>query len=91
MEIICSSEMIICRSGYSSIMDIYFLRKKVLFIPTPGQTEQEYLAKHHKDLYGIEFLKQGKIFMKESCFKRILKKEKSQNNLLDLALEKMGL
>ena len=29
--------------------------------------------------------------MKESCFKRILKKEKSQNNLLNLALEKMGL
>ena len=79
MEIICSSEMIICRSGYSSIMDIYFLRKKVLFIPTPGQTEQEYLAKHHKDLYGIEFLKQGKIFMKESCFKRILKKKRKKS------------
>ena len=83
--------MIICRSGYSSIMDIYFLRKKVLFIPTPGQTEQEYLAKHHKDLYGIEFLKQGTIFIKESSFQRILKKEKSQNNLLILELEKMGL
>ena len=27
-------------------MDFYFLRKKVLFVPTPGQTEQTYLAEH---------------------------------------------
>lgn len=44
-EIIESSEMIVARSGYSTVMDMAALRKKVLFIPTPGQTEQEYLAK----------------------------------------------
>ncbi len=35
---------IICRSGYSSIMDLAVLGKKALLIPTAGQTEQEYLA-----------------------------------------------
>lgn len=35
---------IICRSGYSSIMDLYVLKRKATLIPTPGQTEQEYLA-----------------------------------------------
>lgn len=39
-----SSKEIICRSGYSSIMDLFALGKKAIFIPTPGQTEQEYLA-----------------------------------------------
>jgi UDP-N-acetylglucosamine transferase subunit ALG13 len=42
--IIEESEIVICRSGYSSIMDLAALNKKVIFIPTPGQTEQEYLA-----------------------------------------------
>jgi UDP-N-acetylglucosamine:LPS N-acetylglucosamine transferase len=43
-KIICESEFVICRSGYSSIMDIVKLEKKSIVIPTPGQTEQEYLA-----------------------------------------------
>ena len=34
----------ICRSGYSSLMDLVALQKKALLIPTIGQTEQEYLA-----------------------------------------------
>ncbi len=35
---------IICRSGYSTIMDLSVLNKKAIYIPTHGQTEQEYLA-----------------------------------------------
>lgn len=39
------SEFILCRSGYSTVMDIAKLKKKnVIFVPTPGQPEQEYLA-----------------------------------------------
>ena len=34
---------IVCRSGYSSIMDLYTIGRKAHLIPTPGQTEQEYL------------------------------------------------
>ena len=45
---ILSSDLIICRPGYSTIMDLAKLMKKAFFIPTPGQTEQEYLAKRFK-------------------------------------------
>lgn len=40
------SATIITRSGYSTIMDLLMLNKKAILIPTPGQTEQEYLAKY---------------------------------------------
>ena len=42
-----SSDLIICRSGYSGIMDLSVLGLPAVFVPTPGQTEQEYLAKYH--------------------------------------------
>jgi UDP-N-acetylglucosamine:LPS N-acetylglucosamine transferase len=38
------SEVILSRSGYSTIMDLAKFDKKAFFIPTPGQFEQEYLA-----------------------------------------------
>jgi UDP-N-acetylglucosamine:LPS N-acetylglucosamine transferase len=40
-----NSEYIVCRSGYSTLMDLACLGKPAILIPTPGQTEQEYLAK----------------------------------------------
>ncbi len=43
-EVLCESGIVICRSGYSMVMDLMQLGGKALFIPTPGQTEQEYLA-----------------------------------------------
>tara|TARA_B100000809_G_C15130800_1_gene528336 strand:+ start:178 stop:1275 length:1098 start_codon:yes stop_codon:yes gene_type:complete len=48
-EYILKSKVVICRAGYSSIMDLVALRKPALLIPTPGQTEQEYLANYHLD------------------------------------------
>ncbi len=39
------AQVIIARSGYSTIMDLYVLGKKAILVPTPGQTEQEYLAR----------------------------------------------
>ncbi len=41
---ILSSEVVICRSGYSSVMDLIKLGKHAILLPTPGQTEQEYLS-----------------------------------------------
>jgi UDP-N-acetylglucosamine:LPS N-acetylglucosamine transferase len=41
-----ASEFIVSRCGYTSVMEILALQKKSILIPTPGQTEQEYLAKH---------------------------------------------
>ncbi len=40
------SETVICRSGYSTMMDLARLRKKAILIPTPGQPEQEYLGRY---------------------------------------------
>jgi UDP:flavonoid glycosyltransferase YjiC (YdhE family) len=45
-EKIAGASYIIARSGYSTIMDLLPLKKKTILIPTPGQTEQEYLAQH---------------------------------------------
>ncbi|HEY9184607.1 MAG TPA: glycosyltransferase [Salegentibacter sp.] len=45
-----SSETVICRSGYTSIMDLSKLEKKAFLIPTPGQFEQEYLAERLENL-----------------------------------------
>lgn len=45
-KLICGASMIIARCGYTTIMDLLKLKKKCILIPTPGQAEQEYLAKH---------------------------------------------
>lgn len=45
-EKISKSRLVLCRSGYSSIMDLARTGKKAILVPTPGQTEQEYLAKY---------------------------------------------
>jgi UDP-N-acetylglucosamine transferase subunit ALG13 len=43
---IAEAEFVISRTGYSTVMDLIQLKKKSILIPTPGQTEQEYLADH---------------------------------------------
>ena len=47
--ILAKAGMVICRSGYSTIMDLVVAQKKAILIPTPGQTEQEYLARYLHD------------------------------------------
>ncbi|MEO6304278.1 MAG: glycosyltransferase, partial [Bacteroidia bacterium] len=54
-EAIEQSNLIIARSGYSTIMDMAALGKKAFFIPTKGQTEQEYLAQLLMDK-GIAYM-----------------------------------
>lgn len=44
-----NANIVISRSGYSTVMDIAKLHKKAIFVPTPGQTEQLYLAKYFYD------------------------------------------
>jgi UDP-N-acetylglucosamine:LPS N-acetylglucosamine transferase len=48
-EAICAAEIVVSRSGYSTLMDLTALGSKALLIPTPGQTEQELLAQHFHD------------------------------------------
>ncbi len=44
LPLLAKAEVVLCRSGYSSLMDLAALGKRALLIPTPGQTEQLYLA-----------------------------------------------
>ena len=52
------SEIVLCRSGYTTVMDLAKLGKKAFFIPTPGQFEQEYLAKRLKRNGFVPYAKQ---------------------------------
>lgn len=46
LKAVQQSRQIICRSGYSTLMDAWYWQKPLLLIPTPGQTEQGYLARY---------------------------------------------
>lgn len=45
-QLMGGAKAVICRSGYTSVMDVNEMKAKCVFVPTPGQTEQEYLARH---------------------------------------------
>ncbi|MBL7943788.1 MAG: hypothetical protein JNM00_13530 [Flavobacteriales bacterium] len=47
------SKLVICRSGYSTLMDLHQLGTKALLVPTPGQSEQEYLAEWWNHKHGF--------------------------------------
>lgn len=54
--LITAAQYVICRSGYSTVMDLMLAKKKAIFIATPRQTEQEYLALHlKKNGWGYSF------------------------------------
>jgi UDP:flavonoid glycosyltransferase YjiC (YdhE family) len=57
-EMINVSEIIIARSGYSTIMDLVTLKKSAILVPTPGQTEQEYLAIYMQEKKWMYYLPQ---------------------------------
>lgn len=60
--LIQSSKTIICRSGYSTLMDLHYLHKKnVILIPTPGQYEQEYLAGYWAQKFGARIIQQKEL------------------------------
>jgi hypothetical protein len=44
VDLLSRTRVIIARSGYSTLMDLAVVGGKAIFVPTPGQTEQEYLA-----------------------------------------------
>jgi UDP:flavonoid glycosyltransferase YjiC (YdhE family) len=48
-QMMISADLIISRCGYTTVMDILKLGKRSVLIPTPGQAEQEYLARHLKE------------------------------------------
>jgi len=57
-KLITGSSSIICRSGYTTIMELISLKCSALLIPTPGQTEQEYLAEYLSEKGWFAMIKQ---------------------------------
>lgn len=60
-----SSAKVLCRSGYTTVMDLAKLEKKAFFIPTPGQYEQEYLAKRLQKQELVPFCNQKDFTLSE--------------------------
>ena len=79
------SEIVISRSGYTSLMDIYAQPTKVFFIPTPGQWEQEYLAKHWAENFETNFSAQKSFSLKaaveQASYPDFSKTKQKQNDL----------
>ena len=57
-EAFLKSEIVICRAGYSTLCDLCALQKKAVIIPTPGQSEQEFLAERLNGKFGFKTVKQ---------------------------------
>ncbi|MEP2667516.1 MAG: glycosyltransferase [Cyclobacteriaceae bacterium] len=91
-SIIEKSEVVLCRSGYSTIMDLVKLQKKAVFVPTPGQTEQEYLGFRLMQ-NGIALCQHQNDFDLEQALEEIKNYSGfvgslSETNLLNKAIEK---
>lgn len=62
-------KLIIARSGYSTIMDLAVMNKKAILIPTPDQTEQEYLADLHQRQGSFYAMSQSEFELEEALAK----------------------
>jgi len=63
--LLAAAKVIVCRSGYSSLMDLSAFGKRALLIPTPGQTEQEYLAQRLLKQDRAAVQQQGAVNLRE--------------------------
>jgi UDP-N-acetylglucosamine:LPS N-acetylglucosamine transferase len=77
------SDIVLCRSGYTTIMDLTKLEKKAFFIPTPGQYEQEYLAEKLKKEGLVPYAKQADFTMKNIFEIEVYKGLPSIKNTVD--------
>jgi predicted glycosyltransferase len=59
-DLLLASKIVLSRGGYTSVMDFCVLQQQAIFVPTAGQTEQEYLAHYlSAKKYCITMLQQG--------------------------------
>jgi uncharacterized protein (TIGR00661 family) len=86
-----SSEFIICRSGYSSVMDLATIgTDRIIFVPTPGQPEQEYLANKMRAMNWAYTIDQNKLDITKAISGSVsylgLSVDGSTNGLLPMAI-----
>jgi Glycosyltransferase family 28 C-terminal domain len=60
---------VIARPGYSTVMDLARLGKRALLIPTPGQSEQEYLGPYLAGKGWAAWVRQGDFSLAEAVWR----------------------
>jgi len=60
-DVITGASLVIARAGYTSVMELASLRKGAVLVPTPGQTEQEYLGRYLDGRYGFVTMNQERL------------------------------
>jgi uncharacterized protein (TIGR00661 family) len=60
-HLLAESQLIISRTGYTTVMDLDYLEKQAILIPTPGQPEQEYLGRHLAEHPYFSVVEQSKL------------------------------
>jgi uncharacterized protein (TIGR00661 family) len=61
-QLIADAKIVVCRSGYSTLMDLHHLQKtNCILVPTPGQEEQEYLAKYWEQKFAAKVIQQKEL------------------------------
>lgn len=92
-NLLTQSLCVLSRSSYTTLMDLVRLNKKALLIPTPGQTEQIYLAKHLKNYHLFEIFNPARDCIDKKISVLMQKKQKQQiqsdDKLLKQAIENL--
>jgi uncharacterized protein (TIGR00661 family) len=63
------ADYIICRGGYTSLMELLSIDKKLIVVPTPGQTEQEYLSELLMNTKRLMRISQSEFSLEETYAK----------------------
>ena len=95
-ELLNRAKLVVSRSGYSTIMDVAVIGTKALFIPTPGQIEQEYLSDYHNKLGTFYSVSQNTlnlesdvvIAQQKTGFTKECNVNKTVENILQIITEK---
>mgnify|MGYP000402617208 CR=1 FL=1 len=64
-QLMNESSHIVCRSGYSTLMELNEIQKKALLVPTSGQFEQEYLAEYWAEQFNFPTANENEISTKD--------------------------
>ncbi len=87
------ADIIISRTGYSTVMDLIKLALDAILIPTPGQTEQEYLGDYYAKQHLFQIEEQATFDLKKALevyrANHLAPRPKVDNDLYKLVLAKI--
>ena len=92
-QLLCSAQLIVSRSGYTTLMDLAALGRSALIVPTPGQEEQEYLGRLHSSTGRFVVQRQGAVDIAAALRTAGSKRAASptvSDNLLNIALDDLA-